>query len=147
MGFPSEHVAVHHVRNILSGCTDLSCFSVCYLKRFFTLTHDAVNDHNWLKRFFTLSHDAMNDHNWSIFFLRVMGSWWSRVFFWSGSHTSASAAFKPPNDFSFLRHYWSYVFPLVSSTSFSHIWIFWSHYNSFMISIRSILCHIKSRDY
>ena len=127
MGFPSEHIAVHHVRNILSSCADLRCFIACCFKRSFTLSRDAINDHNW-----------------SICFLPVMDSWWSHVF-WSSTHTSAFAAFKPLDDFSFLRNHWSYTFPVVGSTSFSHIWIFWSHYNSFMISIRSIWSKIKSQ--
>lgn len=129
MGFPSARISVHHVCNALSSCTDLRCFTICCLKRFFTLSDDAINDHNW-----------------SICFLPVMDNWWFCVF-WSSSHTSASAALKPPNDFSFLRNHWCNTFPLVSSTSFSHIWISWSHWNSFMISIRSILSKIKSQDH
>ena len=81
----------------------------------------------------------------SVFFLSCIVD--DPVFFRSSSHTSASAAFKSPKDFSFLRNHRCYTFPVISSTSFSHIWIFWIHYNSFRISIKFILSKIKSQDH
>ena len=45
MGFPSEHIAVRHVRNTLSSCTDLRCFQCLLLEEVFhtfTWCHKSV---------------------------------------------------------------------------------------------------------
>jgi len=53
---------------------------------------------------------------------------------WSHNHTAAFATLKPHNYFQFQRNHWSYKFPLISSTLFSHLGVFWSHYNSLTVS-------------
>jgi hypothetical protein len=52
MGFPLERIAVNHLQNTLPNCTKLGSFNVCHLKRFFTLSLDAINDHIWSFCFF-----------------------------------------------------------------------------------------------
>ena len=61
-------------------------------------------------------------------------SWQSSVV-WSHNHNSAFVTFRP-NYFDFLRNHYSYMLPLASSTLFTHLGLFWSHYNNLMGSIK-----------
>jgi len=47
------------------------------------------------------------------------------------NHTLAFATFwKPPNYSKYLNNHWSCVLPLVNSTLFTHLFVFWSHYSN-----------------
>jgi len=67
----------------------------------------------------------------SVFYITY--SWQSSVV-WSHNHNLAFVTFKP-NYFDFLRNHYSYMLPLASSTLFTHLGLFWSHYNNLMGSI------------
>ena len=54
---------------------------------------------------------------------------------WSHNQNLAFATFRP-NYFNFLRNHNSYMLPLASSTLFTHLGLFWSHYNNLMGSIK-----------
>ena len=50
--FPLECIAVNHLYNTLSNCTNLGSFNLCCLQRSFFLALDAINDSNWTFSFF-----------------------------------------------------------------------------------------------
>jgi hypothetical protein len=62
------HTAVNKLYT-LSSCSNFASFTVCHLKRSFTLSLDAINNHNWSFHFFLSStvddpilHAPINSH-------------------------------------------------------------------------------------
>jgi hypothetical protein len=51
MGFPSKWIAVNYLHP-LNNSANFSSFNVCHLKISFTLSLDAINNHNWSYHFF-----------------------------------------------------------------------------------------------
>jgi hypothetical protein len=82
----------------------------------------------------------MYDCVWS-FCLFVIESWRSNVI-WSHNTTS-----KPPHYFKFLFYKASHMFPLASSTSFTYLWIFGSHYNRVMDSVHKFTASVRAMCY
>ena len=60
-------------------------------------------------------------------------------------HPLAFAIFKLPYHVKFLRNHCCYVFPLVSSTLFSHVCIFLGNFNSSVESLKSRWHKVKSQ--
>lgn len=108
-GFLFEHTAY---TKTLSSCTNVCYFGVCHLK----------------------GPPHIHLMSWTIVISSSV-SWYHRqlVFHCSmnPNHTLPFATFwNPPNYFKFLMNYWSCMLPLVNSILFTHLFIFWSHYNN-----------------
>ena len=118
MDFPSECTAKHHLNSTLSISGSLGCFNVRHFRSFFTLLLYVTNDCTWSSCFFMSQrvHDPM---------------------LYEAKVTPSFAALKPPNFFKFLRNHSCSLFPPASSTMFTQLWTFCSHYNRSMGSVKS----------
>lgn len=96
----------------LSNCTNISCFDVCHLKGppYVHLMSQTV----------VISPSVSWYHRHLVFQCST-----------NPNHTLAFATFwKPPNYFKLLKNHWSCMLPLVNSTLFTHLFVFWSHYSN-----------------
>jgi len=116
--FPSEIIPVNHLYHTMSNCVKWGYFNVRHLVMPFTLSFTDIQECKWAFCFSilkTADNPMLYEFKTSLQILTI-----PCLLLISR----------------FLRNQ-SYMFPLASSTLFTHLWIFWNHYNSLMSPIRS----------